>query len=308
MQKKKINLLNNRFSVSYKDFLYFMLLILLLFLLFFSCSHRLANLPDNQNTTVPNIEENKETKEEEPYKVLWQFTAKEEFTSTPVISEGKVIFVGISRNPKMDNFVYAVDQKTGSLAWEHKLDTRPSDYIAESQGLVFVGCNEKLVALDAKTGNTKWEFSDDPEGYPYFTYPVIYNGTLIICKNNPTYVENKDCIFVLDALTGAMKWKKRIDGLLQSNSPVIANGLLYYGIHAKQWIGQIVAVDVLTGQERWHYQASTIWLDQPVANEQIVCFQPEGNELIALDALTGQEKWQFAPDKGHGFNKYNPSI
>gem|GEM_PF-4745678 len=305
-----MNLLNNQCAVKYKNYLYSVLLILLLFplFIFLSCSHRSANLPDNQNTTEPTIEENNDIKEKVPYKVLWRFTVKEEFTSTSVISEGKVIFVGISRNPKMDNFVYAVDQKTGSLVWEHKLDTRPSDYIAESQSLVFVGCNEKLVALDTKTGNTKWEFSDDPEGYPYFTYPVIYDDTVIICKTNPVYVENKDCIFVLDALTGTMKWKKRIDGLLQSNLPVVANGLLYYGTNAPGQNGKIFAVDVLTGQERWHYQASTIWLDQPVANEQIVCFQPEGNELIALDALTGQEKWRFAPDKEHGYNQFNPSI
>ena len=259
-----------------------------------ACSRRPSNLPDNQNTTDPTIEENNDT--------------KEDFTSTPVISEGKVIFAGISRNPKMDNFVYAVDQKTGSLVWQHKLDTRPSKYIVESQGLVFVGCNEKLVALDAKTGNTKWEFSDDPEGYPYFAYPVIYNETVIICKKNPVQVENEDCIYALEALTGAVKWKIRITVKLQSNLPVVANGLLYYSIHATRWIGQIVAVDVLTGQEKWHYQASTIWLDQPVANEQIVCFQPEGNELIALDALTGQEKWKFTPDKGLSFHQFNPSI
>jgi len=261
-----------------------------------SCSRRpSSNLPDNQNT-----------KEEEPYKVLWQFTAKEEFTSTPVISESKVIFVGNSGGV-VSNTVYAVDQKTGSLVWEHKLDTRPR-YIAESQGFVFVGCDEKLIALDAKTGNTMWEFSDNPEEWHYYSYPVTWNHLVIIYKKNPLHVENKDCIFVLDAITGAVKWEKRIDGLLQNSLPVIANGLLYYSIHAMRWIGQIVAVDILTGQEKWHYQASTIWLDQPVVNEQIVCFQPEGNELIALDALTGQEKWQFTPDKGHSFNKYNPSI
>jgi len=296
MKKKKMNLLNNQCAVKYKNYLYSVLLILLLFplFIFLSCSRRPSNLPDNQNTTDPTIEENNDT--------------KEDFTSTPVISEGKVIFAGISRNPKMDNFVYAVDQKTGSLVWQHKLDTRPSKYIVESQGLVFVGCNEKLVALDAKTGNTKWEFSDDPEGYPYFAYPVIYNETVIICKKNPVQVENEDCIYALEALTGAVKWKIRITVKLQSNLPVVANGLLYYSIHATRWIGQIVAVDVLTGQEKWHYQASTIWLDQPVANEQIVCFQPEGNDLIALDALTGQEKWQFTPDKGLSFHQFNPSI
>ena len=268
---------------------------------------RPSNLPDNQNTTVPNIEENNDTKEEETYKILWQFTAKEDFTSAPVISDGKVIFVGDSGGI-VSNTVYAVDQKTGSLVWEHKLDTRPSEFIAESKGFVFVGCDEKLIALDAKTGNTKWEFSDNPEEWHYYSYPVTWNKLVIIYKKNPLQVENKDCIFVLDTITGAVRWKKRIDGLLQNNLPVIANGLLYYGIHAKQWIGQIIAVDVLTGQEKWRYKADTIWLKQPVANEKIVCFQPEGNELIALDALTGQEKWQFAPDKGHGFNKYNPSI
>ena len=261
-----------------------------------ACSHRSANLPDNQNATEPTIEENNDTKEKDLYRVLWRFTAKEDSTSAPVISEGKVIFVGDSGG-NVSNTVYAVDQKTGSLVWEHKLDTRPSDYIAESQGLVFVGCNEKLVALDAKTGNTKWEFSDDPEEWHYYSYPVTWNQLVIVNKLNPLQVENKDCIFVLDALTGTVKWKKRIDGLLQRNLPVITNELLYYGTNEPGQKGKIFAVDVLTGQERWHYQASTIWLDQPVANEQIVCFQPEGNELIALDALTGQEKWKFTPDK-----------
>ena len=272
-----------------------------------ACSRRPSNLPDNQNATEPTIEENNDTKEEELYKILWQFTAKEDSTSAPIISEGKVIFVGDSGG-NVSNTVYAVDQKTGSLVWEHKLDTRPSEYIAESQGLVFVGCNEKLVALDTKTGNTKWEFSDNPEEWHYYSYPVTWDQLVIVNKLNPLQVENKDCIFVLDAFTGTLKWKKRIDGLLQRNLPVIANGLLYYGTNAPGQKGKIFAVDVLTGQEKWHYQASTIWLDQPVANEQIVCFQPEGNELIALDALTGQEKWQFTPDKGLSFHQFNPSI
>lgn len=303
MQKDK------RLSVRFKTILYYRL-IPLLFCLFFtslSCSHQPSSLPDNQNATEPIIEENNSAKEEEPYKELWRFTAKEEFTSASVISEGKVIFVGDSGG-NVSNTVYAVDQKTGSLVWEHKLETRPSEYIAETQDLVFIGCNEKLVAIDAKTGNTKWEFSDNPEEWHYYSYPVTWKCFLIVYQLHSTYVENKDCIFVLDALTGAVKWKKRIDGLLQSNFPVVANGLLYYSTNAPGQRGKIIAVDVMTSQEKWHYQASTVWLKQLVANEQIVCFQPEGNELIALDALTGQEKWQFTPDKGYSFNQFNPSI
>ncbi len=91
-------------------------------------------------------------------KLQWQFDGLGGFVETrPLIYDGKVIF------GSWDQHLYALDARTGKLAWKWKGD-KPGTMLAPaacwpiaSQGKVFiVAPDRKMTAIDAKTGEQIW--------------------------------------------------------------------------------------------------------------------------------------------------------
>ncbi len=91
-------------------------------------------------------------------KPLWQFDHLAGFVETkPLLYEGKVIFGA------WDNYIYALDAKTGKLAWKWKGDqvnimySPAACWPVAADGKVFVVApDRKMTALDARTGAQLW--------------------------------------------------------------------------------------------------------------------------------------------------------
>lgn len=95
-------------------------------------------------------------------KLLWQFNGVRNYIETkPLVYEGKAVFGA------WDQHVYALDAKTGALAWTWKGD-RPGDLLspaavwpAGAHGKVFiVAPDRKMTAIDVKTGEQVWRTAD----------------------------------------------------------------------------------------------------------------------------------------------------
>lgn len=235
-----------------------------------------------------------------------------------VVAEGKVYF-----GDYIGNF-YALDTKTGALAWVSHLDSHPTARITSSpvywNNRIYVGvasgeelyaasplypcCTFRgsLIALDAKTGATVWRYS---------TIDQAAQQTGVNPSGTPQY-----------GPSGAGVW----------SSPAIdpIHNLLFfdtgnnYSNPATDKSDAIIALDLATGQEKWHNQLT------PNDSWNVSCVLATGNcpavdpvddydlgaspniffanihgrptELIgagqksgiyhALDALTGKIIWQ----------------
>ena len=92
------------------------------------------------------------------------------FGSSPAVAGG-VVYVG-----SLDNWLYALDARTGQEKWRFKTDDDVFSSPAVAGGMVYVGSWDNwLYALDAETGQEKWRFKT---GGPVASSPAIAGGVV----------------------------------------------------------------------------------------------------------------------------------
>jgi len=122
--------------------------------------------------------------------------------------------------------------------------------------------NEVVQAIDAVTGDLKWEYRRDiPDdvaeimgGLTESNRNIAIYGNLIIDTSNDDY------IYALDVLTGELVWEEqifdyRVHPARHSSGPIIANGKAISGRSCRPLAGPvscvILAHDTATGEELW---------------------------------------------------------
>ena len=197
---------------------------------------------------------------------------------------------------------FAIDIETGKVIWQYKANIDPKKVVVccgwtsrglgMGEGMVFVGqLDNKLVALDQKTGNVVWSIQTETtkKGYSITAAPLYYDGLVIIgYAGGDMGIRGK--VRAYDAKTGKLVWTFytipgpgevghdtwpkdsdiwKVGGAPIWQTPAIDPelGLIYIAtgnpapdLHAGSRPGDnlftvsIVAIDVKTGKYRWHYQ------------------------------------------------------
>jgi alcohol dehydrogenase (cytochrome c) len=209
---------------------------------------------------------------------------------------GGKVYVGLT-----DGSIMAVDEKTGAFAWSTYIGDGPPRFgMFVSAAPIYAngkvigglasgdaGIRGRLVALDAETGKPAWQFDTIPG------------------PGQPGH----------DSWPQGDAWKNGGAGVWMVPSVDPELGLVYFGTSnaSPQYGGEVrpgdnlytataVAVDLRTGQERWHFQAlhHDIWegdlgtpmvLYDPVIDgkprKAIAVLRTDG-ELFVLDRATGK--------------------
>ncbi|MFN8345975.1 MAG: PQQ-binding-like beta-propeller repeat protein [Spirosomataceae bacterium] len=163
--------------------------------------------------------------------------------SSPAIADG-ILYAGSEYNGFM-----AFDAQTGTVKWTFDSGWITNSSPAVANGIVYVGAsaltnsnNDKLYAIDAKTGAKKWEFKT-PDGGPDYSSPIVANGIV--------YIGAGSTLYAVDATLGTKKWeaKPEANNLIFSG-PVVATELVYQGIGKK-----LYAFDAATGTKKWEFEA-----------------------------------------------------
>ncbi|QHW00598.1 PQQ-binding-like beta-propeller repeat protein [Spirosoma endbachense] len=254
--------------------------------------------------------------------------------SMPVVYNGILYTTRASGTPGSSSAdMRAVEIKTGTVKWQYNKDVKdiPLGVPILSNGLLYFqdggkqyGGNEKLIALDANTGEKKWEYQESGattiramtamNGIVYFnadkqsrlvaldnTGKKIwskdgFNTVSITVVGNIIYVSNYDALYALDAATGTQKWKVANlsdDQYALSRVCTVGDGLLYIGGK------KMYAFDAATGIKKWEFSPELGVSTSPYLTDGIVYFGDDGmtkhgGKFYALDAKTGARKWDFA--------------
>ncbi len=161
--------------------------------------------------------------------------------SSPAIADG-LLYAG-SEGGGFNAF----DANTGALVWTFNSGLIVNSSPTVANGIVYIGTgafgnsdNDKLYALDAKTGAKKWEYKT-PDGSPDHSSPIVSNGIV--------YIGAGGTLYAIDATSGAKKWEAKpgIGNLILSGA-VVSMGLVYIGIGKKMY-----AFDATTGAKKWEY-------------------------------------------------------
>jgi outer membrane protein assembly factor BamB len=239
------------------------------------------------------------------HRVKWTFATGDAVVSSPVWSDGAVIFGSDDGN------VYAVDASSGRQRWQFKSGGPVPSTPAVAGSQVFVASYDgKLYALDAATGDLRWKFATEGERrfeakglhgmqprQQTFADPFdVYLSSPVVVGASVYFGSGDGHVYALDTGTGALRWKFRTDNVVHA-SPAVADGLVYVG----SWDGRLYALDAATGAERWRFQAGVDPLmfnqqgfqSSPAVANGIVYVGCRDSNLYALDAKTGQERWRF---------------
>ncbi len=193
--------------------------------------------------------------------------------STPVVHEGMLYF------GSADNYVYAVDAKTGKEVWKYKTGGKIFSIPAISDGMLFIGSYDKSLYAITLDGKEAWRFQTGGE---VASSPCVY-GDLVLAGSKDGY------LYAVDRKTGRRVWSFRTGDWVVS-SPVAWNNRIYIG----SYDGNFYCLSA-KGKELWRFRMGAEMWDlchKPFISDGVVYFASMDGYLYALDAGTGKEIWK----------------
>ena len=205
------------------------------------------------------------------------------YQSSPVVAEGRVIF------GSGDSQIYALEAKTGALAWKFATGDVVHASPAFADGRVFVGSwDSRLYALDVKTGRELWHFQAglDPKDHNQVGFqssPAVVDGVV--------YVGCRDAqLYALDAATGKEKWRYDNHGSWVITSPAVTNGNVVFGTSDT---AKIQVLDAATGTLKRTVQAGSFIFASPTLSGSIAYVGVMNGSLLAVDWEKGAQLSEF---------------
>ncbi len=184
-----------------------------------------------------------------------------------------------------DKKVYAIDAATGEKKWEFLAGDNFQSSPAYADGVLYVTCyDKKLYALDAKTGSKLWEFA---------TNWVFTNGSPCVA-NGIVYVPS-DYLYAIDAKTGKEIWKYRDHKNSDEfqASPTVVDGVVYCSSRGCAFItAGPSALDAKTGALIWHKSMCNTQ-SSPMVEGNSVYYGNELDGLYSFNKATGEQNWFF---------------
>lgn len=209
----------------------------------------------------------------------WDF-----YMSSPAVSKNRVYFGSGDKN------VYALNAQTGVLEWKFATGDIVHGSPAIAGDTLYIGSwDSYLYALDTSTGKEKWRFKtgEDPVNHNQVglqSSPTVVNGTVYIgCRDSH--------IYAVDAATGLKKWEYSTGNFWASNTPAVADGVVYAGTTP------LNALDAKTGKLLYALNGDSGGVFSSVALAgKMAYFGNLMGLLFAFDTKTGKQVWAFKTD------------
>ena len=225
----------------------------------------------------------------------WEYQADDVWTlaASPTVVNGIVYFSNRGSIGPGYGF-HAVDANTGARKWGPVSIIITSSSPCVANNIMYAGSEQNgLLALDASTGKQLWSFISKPNsGYLiYHSAPTVSNGIVYVGGSS-----SDPKLFAVDAATGVKKWEFLTGGPIDS-SPIVANGIVYFGSGDYK----LYALDAATGVKKWEVlpvNFNDIESSPLVANGLV--YVTAGSFVFAYDAATGAKKWEFKSNRSFG--------
>lgn len=212
------------------------------------------------------------------------------FETTPIVVDGVMYLTTGTVANKMK--VMAVDAASGASLWETTYNLGPFQVCcgpvnrgaAVAYGMVYVvTLDDKLLALDARTGKERWvtTVADSKVAYSETLAPIAYDGMVVVGSAGGEWAL-RGFVAAYDAKSGKQRWRWwatdpktylgdswKTGGAMAWTTPAldVKRGLLIFstgnpnpdlnGASRKgdnHWSDSIVALDAHTGTFKWGYQ------------------------------------------------------
>jgi outer membrane protein assembly factor BamB len=188
-----------------------------------------------------------------------------------------------------DERVYALDAKTGKPAWVFKTGGMVHSSPALVGDKIVVGSWDGAVyALDAASGEERWRFQTRTEQKNSVNLGVQASAS---SDGETVYIGSRDGFFyALDAGSGRKKWQYDAQGTWVVGTPALDEASVYVGTSDS---GLLLALDKKTGKERYRFETRVWTFASPLRVGDLVVAASMKGELHAIDAASGRQRWSY---------------
>ena len=198
---------------------------------------------------------------------------------------------------------------TDGVAYVTTGEAQAAPAVDEDTVYVGGGFGDDLVAVDAATGKERWRFPlrsaglfavDAVSGQPQWHFATERGvNSAAAVADGIVYVGDLDQrLYAVEATTGRKRWSVQIgqdanpsetrEAIRTPNpAPAVVGGVVYAGGSD----GTLVAIDAVSGVERWQAQLGTGFISAPVLAGGVVYVGQMDGTLFAVDAATGKTRW-----------------
>ena len=237
---------------------------------------------------------------------LWRTDVRGSILGSPIVADGSVYF------GTADKELYALDAATGEVRWNLEVRGWIVSSAAYSDNTVSVTSQDGLLHIvDTKTGlkrfvyDAGWAITGGPTIHGDLVYFGTHSGTVwAIDRWAITYAFERAIwywelnLFAWHILPDlplqkGTVWFKRI-GDRVFTTPAVAHGTVY----AASGDGNVVALDAVTGEERWTTSLSVPITAAPSVAGDTVLVGAEDGRVFGLSAHSGEVTWDFQVGNG----------
>lgn len=227
----------------------------------------------------------------------WTVAHKTLLTSGPSIVDEQV-FVSTE-----DGRLLSMDLQNGTLLWQSPLNSPAFSAIVGNQQRVFVHTlSDTLIALDLKTGHRQWHYaatipslilrrSSAPMLYQDLVLVGLSSGRLVALNQSSGMPEWQKEV----ALSQGRSEAQRMVDI--SADPILQGGIVYVVTYQ----GKMAALKANNGDLLWEHAVSS-YAGLGLLDRTIVVPDHRGI-LVALDAISGKERWKQSVLSGRRLTK-----
>ncbi len=167
------------------------------------------------------------------------------------------------------------------LLWRFPIGDRPVSSPVLAGDMIYVGGDNGLFAVDARTGTQRWYFATE---HTVESSPSVVDGLV--------YFGGKDgYLYCLDAQTGVERWRFETAGMIIT-SPLVDEGFVYF----VSYDGNVYSVDAFTGEEEWRFLIEgTEFVSSPTVFDGLIVVGSgdlDGGFLYGIEAESGALEWR----------------
>lgn len=214
----------------------------------------------------------------------WSQTFGDGAQIVPVAGEGSIYVTDETGRPVV------VDAETGSVV--SRFDgPRTDSALVVSDGVIYLGNESGVHALDAITGERRWTFA--PSGLPgetmeegsspEFRTPVLFGEVVYVAVE----FGEESMVHALDRETGEERW--RVEG--SRVAAATSDAVFVYLFDA----GDVIAIDAAGGSERW--RRNVPGATSVSVSDGLLYTGSRVGEVVAHDVTTGERRWRFEGER-----------
>lgn len=237
-------------------------------------------------------------------KFLWTYQGGNNFYPRGLAAGNGKLFATVNNDDNLDTtsvgFVYALDESTGRFLWRYETEKGLSHSLPLfADNKLFVGDDSGNVYAISEGGSLIWKKylgAKVIHSSPAFDNGVIFIGT----EDNVGASANPSYLYALDAKTGEVKWKFKIDSVpgklnLVHATPAISGGVVYFGAEN----GYFYALSSKDGSMIWKQKIASgsgeligISAAAALGHGKVFIGTYEG-KFLALDQKDGKTLWEY---------------